>query len=525
MRLWSFKGGLPSLAEHKNESTGLAIEAAPIPDELIYPLRQHIGNAAAAIVNAGDRVLRGQKIAEANGMISAPIHAASSGIVKGVFEREIPHPSGFSAPCIVIEPDGLDEELTPEPATNYRDLNPTEIIQKVRNAGIVGLGGAAFPTAIKIDNQSKARDIKTLILNGAECEPYISCDDRLLKERATNIIQGIEILQYLLEPEQAIIAIEDNAPDTFAWLTKAINEHKNTTIQVVQVPTIYPTGGEKQLIQTLTGKEVPSGHIPADIGVVAINVGTVYAIQQAIIEGKPLTSRITTVTGEGIETPRNLEVRIGSPISTLVEFCDGYTNNTERLIMGGPMMGFALLNDDIPLVKATNCILIPSKQEIVTKKDSMPCIRCGLCASACPISLLPQQLFWYSKSDQLDKAENHNLFDCIECGCCDVVCPSHIPLVQHFRHAKSAINVRNHDNHKSDIARERFEAREERLATEKAERARKKRERLKKKPAKAEILQAVARSKEKKALTSTDENTAAESVKPIESTKPPVEGR
>ncbi|MEH6502841.1 MAG: electron transport complex subunit RsxC [Cycloclasticus sp.] len=501
MKLWRFNGGLPSLAEHKNESVNLPIEMAAVPSQLVYPLRQHIGNAATPLVKVGEQVLRGQKIADAQGLISAPIHAASSGTVTSIAEHLIPHPSGFSAPSISITTDGLDKEVAYTPRADFRQLSVSELVNIVREAGIVGLGGAAFPTAIKLDNQSKSRRIQTLILNGAECEPYISCDDRLLKERADLVIEGVEILLHMLGAERAILAIEDNVPATFKSIQAAIVKKNNPVISAAQIPTIYPTGGEKQLIQTLTGKEVPSGGIPADIGIVSINVGTVHAVQQAVIEGKPLTSRIITVTGEGVTTPRNLEVRIGTPISTLIEACNGYTQLAKRLIMGGPMMGFALLNDEIPVVKATNCILVASKHEALTEKQAMPCIRCGLCASACPVSLLPQQLYWFSKSEQLEKAEKINLFDCIECGCCDVVCPSHIPLVQHFRYAKSALKVKNHEKHLSDVARERFEAREARLARDKAERAeksRKKKAALKNKPAKEEIDAAIGRAKAKK---------------------------
>ena len=501
MRLWSFHGGLPSLAEHKNESVNLPIEVAPIPKTLIYPLGQHIGNAAKPLVQVGDKVLRGQKIAAAQGVVSAPIHAASSGTITQIADHLIPHPSGFSAPSITIETDGLDAEIDYTPHADFQQLTAPQLVDIVREAGIVGLGGAAFPTAIKLNTQSKAVAIDTLILNGAECEPYISCDDRLLKERASRIIEGIEILLHMLGAKRATLAVEDNSPDTFSSIQEAINSNNNQAINATQIPTIYPTGGEKQLIQTLTGKEVPSGKIPADIGIVSINVGTVYAIQQAIIEGKPLTSRIITVTGEGVNKPHNLEVRIGTYISALIDVCHGYTKQAERLVMGGPMMGFALSSDSIPVVKATNCILVASQHEVITEKQAMPCIRCGLCASACPVSLSPQQLYWFSRSDQLDKAAQLNLSDCIECGCCDVVCPSHIPLAQHFRYAKSALKVQNHEKQLSNIARERFEAREERLARDKAERAersRKKKAALKNKPAKEEIDAAVSRSKTKK---------------------------
>lgn len=501
MKLWRFNGGLPSLAEHKNESVNLPIETAPVPAQLIYPLRQHIGHAAIPLVSVGDYVQRGQKIAGAHGLISAPIHAGSSGVVTSLGEHLIPHPSGFSAPSITIKTDGKDSEIDATPHVDFRQLSISDLVSIVREAGIVGLGGAAFPTAIKLDNQSKSRHIETLILNGAECEPYISCDDRLLKEHADRVVEGVEILLHMLGAKQAILAIEDNVPDTFKAIQLAVSNNQNPVISAAQIPTIYPTGGEKQLIQTLTGKEVPSGEIPADIGIVSINVGTVHAIQQAVINGKPLTSRIMTVTGEGVTTPRNLEVRIGTPINALIEMCNGYTSLADRLIMGGPMMGFALLNDEIPMVKATNCILVASKHEAITEKQAMPCIRCGLCASACPVSLLPQQLYWFNKSEQLEKAASLNLFDCIECGCCDVVCPSHIPLVQHFRYAKSALKVQNHEKHLSDVARERFEAREARIARDKAERAersRKKKAALKSKPAKTEIDAAVDRANAKK---------------------------
>jgi len=504
MKLWHFNGGLPALAEHKNESVHLAIEKAPVPEQLIYPLQQHIGAPASVLVNVGDKVLRGQKIADAQGLVSAPIHAGSSGTISHIGEQLIPHPSGLSAPCITITTDGLDEQLKPTPCADYKQLSAVELVQMIRNAGIVGLGGAAFPTAIKLDQQGKTKPIQTLILNGAECEPYISCDDRLLKERADKVILGIEILLHLLACEQAILAVEDNSPDTFRAIQTAIKANANPVISVVKVPTIYPTGGEKQLIKTLTGKEVTSGKIPADIGIVSLNVGTVYAIQQAVIEGKPLTSRIVTVTGEGVKKPHNLEVRVGTPIHALIDVCHGYTKHAKRLIMGGPMMGYAVSSDEIPLVKASNCILVASKDEVVTEKQAMPCIRCGECASVCPVSLLPQQLYWNSRSDQIEKAAKLNLMDCIECGCCDVVCPSHIPLVQHFRHAKSALKADQHQKQLSDIARERFEAREQRIAREKAERAeksRKKKAALKERAAKKEKEAAEKLFKEEQATT------------------------
>lgn len=505
MQLWRFNGGL-HLPDHKTLTSEHPIGLAAVPPRLIYPLQQHIGQAALPLVKAGDHVLRGQKIAEAHGAISASIHAGSSGTVREISSRPIPHPSGLTGDCIVIDTDGLDQVIHPSIESNYRHIEPSQLLRKIREAGIVGLGGAAFPTAIKLASKKDARPIKTLIINGAECEPYITCDDRLLKERGDAVIEGIEILMHLIRPEQAILAIEDNCPDTYQIMTNAALRNGNDRIRIVQIPTIYPTGGEKQLIKTLTGREVPSSGIPAEIGVVSINVGTTYAVRQAIMEGLPLTSRIMTITGAGVQNPQNLEVRLGTPIKDLVAQCGGYTPKAQRLIMGGPMMGFALMNDEIPVIKATNCVLVASAEEAILEKTAMPCIRCGLCANACPASLLPQQLYWYSRSEEYDKAEKYNLFDCIECGCCDVVCPSHIPLVQYFRSAKSEIKVRKHERHKADIARERFEAREQRLAEEKArraEKARKKKQALDKKdtkkPGKDEIEAAIARSKAKKA--------------------------
>ena len=516
MHLWRFNGGL-RLPEHKSESSSRPIEAAQVSAQLIYPLQQHIGHAAQPQVKPGDHVLRGQKIAEADGAISASIHAGSSGTVHGIYELPIPHPSGLAGECIVIDTDGLDQSIHPTVEPEFRHIEPKQLLRKIREAGIVGLGGAAFPTAIKLTTKSDSRRIKTLVINGAECEPYITCDDRLMAERSDAVIEGIEIVMHMIQPDEAILAIEDTCPETFSLMTNAALRNGNPRIRVVQIPTIYPTGGEKQLIKTLTGKEVPSNGIPAEIGIVSINVGTTYAVRQAILEGLPLTSRVITVTGAGVAQPRNLEVRLGTPIKDLVAQCGGYTDEADRLIMGGPMMGFSLLNDDIPVIKATNCILVASGAEAILEKTAMPCIRCGLCANACPATLLPQQLYWYSRSEQYDKAEQFHLFDCIECGCCDVVCPSHIPLVQYFRSAKSDIKMRKHERHKADIARERFEAREKRLAAEKAERAakaRKKKQALENRQAakagKDEIEAAIARSKAKKAQRAADSDASTD---------------
>ena len=309
------------------------------------------------------------------------------------------------------------------------------------------------------------------MLNGAECEPYITCDDSLSRHYPHAVLGGAKILTHILGVACCLLAIEEDMPQAIAALEKAKSEGDYRQIEIVPVPVIYPMGGERQLIQVLTGKEVPSGGLPAEVGVVCHNVATAAAVYQAITTGEPLISRIVTVTGQGVRRPQNLLVRIGTPIAELVEHCGGYTDSAERLIMGGAMMGIALPTDDIPITKAANCILVAGRDEVVGEKHSMPCIRCGACATACPVSLLPQQLYWHSRADSLDRVMAYHLPDCIECGCCDVVCPSHIPLVQHFRSAKSKVAAKEQERLKADQARFRYEARQERKQREQLEKA------------------------------------------------------
>lgn len=464
-----FHGGL-RLDPRKGQSTNRPLARIPLPDRLILPLQQHIGDPAEPLVEIGDPVKKGQMIARAAGYVSVPVHASSSGTVTDIGDFPVPHPSGLTAPCIVIDTDGGDEwvEQVGHPL-DYRKMDPSALRNRIREAGIVGLGGAGFPSFIKL-NPGAHPHIDYLILNGAECEPYISCDDMLMRERPQEIIRGLQIMRHALRAAECIIGIEDNKLEAYTALAEAIRQENDPSIHVVHVPTMYPAGGEKQLIQVLTGREVPSNGLPLDIGAVCHNVATAAAVYDALLDSRPLISRIVTVTGGGVAQPRNMEVPFGTSIRELIEHCGGYTDKVHRLIIGGPMMGFTLGSDDAPVTKTTNCVLAADATEAPDPKPALPCIRCGACAEACPASLLPQQLYWYAHSKDFDKVQDYHLFDCIECGCCAYVCPSHIPLVQYFRFAKTEIWAQERDKQKADLARRRHEFHLERLEREKRER-------------------------------------------------------
>lgn len=501
--LHRFPGGL-ELPDNKSMSNTASLRVAPLPREIVLPLAQHIGEPAKPVVVAGDRVLRGQVVAEPAGPISATLHASTSGTVIAIEERSIPHPSGLSARAIVIAADGKDDAAAPRPLADWENATPAQIRDHVRGSGIVGLGGAAFPTSVKLDAEDHA-PIERLILNGAECEPYISCDDILMRTRARAVVSGARIMLRALHAQRCQIAIEDSKPEAEAALRAALAAVNDERLELIAVPSVYPEGGEKQLIQVLTGHEVPHDGLPMDIGVVCHNVATAAAVHRAVVDGEPLISRIVTVTGMGVANPANVEARIGTPFSDLVAFCGGYTEMASRLIMGGPMMGFAIRSDEVPVIKATNCILAGSDAEVAPARTPLPCIRCGECAQVCPASLLPQTLYWYTRARDFEKVQEYDLFDCIECGCCDVVCPSQIPLASHFRFAKTAIRDREQERVKADLARQRHEARGARLereAREQEERRRRKQEALEKLKAgdakKNEIQAALERARKKK---------------------------
>lgn len=343
-----------------------------------------------------------------------------------------------------------------------------DLRQLVRDAGIVGLGGAGFPSAIK---QTEI-NINTLIINGAECEPYITCDDVLMRNYAEEIISGAEIISHIIKARECIIAVEDNKPEAISALQKVVDEDGTEFFSVRSIPTLYPSGGEKQIIQIVTGKEVPINGFPADIDILCQNVATAFAIHKVVYQDEPLISRIVTLTGEGIEKPQNMEVLIGTSIQECIEQAGGYKEDAASLIMGGPMMGFALKDDQMPVTKACNCLLVTTDKKYQNEqiKSQMPCIRCGHCVDVCPARLLPQQLYWYASAINFDRLAEYHLFDCIECGCCSYVCPSHIPLVQYYRFAKAELRQLERDTIDSDRARQRFEDRTLRIETIKKER-------------------------------------------------------
>ncbi|MDH5301446.1 MAG: electron transport complex subunit RsxC [Gammaproteobacteria bacterium] len=469
MKLFSFFGGI-KVPSYKESTCDLPSQRAPIPSRLILPLHQHIGSSAEVVVQPGEKVLKGQLIARATEYVSATLHAPTSGTVVSIDDQVVPHPSGMRAPCIVIEPDFQDTWAPREThGQDFRTMAPSALRNLIREAGIVGLGGAGFPTYVKL-NPGPGKLIDTLIINGAECEPYITCDDRLMQERPHDIIEGVKIIRHAVQAKNCIIAIEDNKPQAIAALQQALAEQNISDISIAIVPTRYPAGGEKQLIYTVTGLEVPANGLPLHVGVLCQNVATAAAVYYAVNRGEPLVSRYVTITGD-VAQPRNLQVLIGTLVEDLVEFCGGNLRNSQRIIMGGPMMGFALHDSQVPIIKTSNCIIVDAGNVAVLppRDRTMPCIRCGSCVEVCPVKLLPQQMYWLSKAEEFDKVQNYNLFDCIECGCCDYVCPSNIPLVQVYRFAKGQIWKRERDKQKADQARERHDFRQSRLEREKAE--------------------------------------------------------
>ena len=470
-KLWHFHGGV-HLPEEKYLSNGKPTLDAPLPRQLVIPLQQHIGAPARAAVTVGDRVLKGQVIAEPQGYISATVHASSSGVVSAIEARSVPHPSGLTAPCIVIDTDGEDAwaEL-PEPIADFEQADANTLRERIRGSGIVGMGGASFPSNVKL-NPGADQPIDTLVINGAECEPYITCDDLLMRERAADIVDGIRIMLHVLGAGRCLVGIEDNKPEAILAMQQAVALRQlGGRIEVVAIPTLYPSGGEKQLINILTGKEVPSHGIPAQVGLVCQNVGTASAVADAVLRGRPLIERYVTVTGRAVASPQNYRVRIGTPASELIDASGGLRAELAKLVVGGPMMGIKLDSDAVPITKAANCILALTPQESPDPGKPLPCIRCGRCADVCPVNLLPQQMYWHARAKVIDKVQDYNVFDCIECGCCAHVCPSHIPLVQYYRYAKTESWAREREKRAAEHARERHAAREARL--ERLERERK----------------------------------------------------
>jgi electron transport complex protein RnfC len=431
MKLKTFAGGLHP-PDSKKYTAHKAIEACPLPQELIVPVAQHIGAPAEICVAVGDQVKKGQSVAIAKGFVSVPIHAPSSGEVIACEPRL--HPLGRPLPAVVIKADGedcWDERLKQH---DPDQLSADELKKVLAAAGIVGLGGATFPAHVKLSPPAD-KPIDTLIINGVECEPYLTADHRLMLEQTERIVDGILILRQILAVDQIIIGIEANKPDAIETMTAACSPHP-ITVQALEVK--YPQGAEKQLIDAVTGRQVPSGGLPMDCGVVVQNVGTAAAISDAVRRGQPLVERIATITGPGIKEPKNLKIAIGTPLAHLVEQCGGLVDEPGKIIMGGPMMGQTQLSLDVPAIRGTSGLLVLRRQDVATKPAG-PCIRCGRCISVCPIHLQPTAIATLARLEMVDEAEDYHALDCIECGSCTYICPATLPLVQSIRHIKGGI--------------------------------------------------------------------------------------
>lgn len=464
-RLFSFHGGVKPEA-HKSVSAEVPIRVAALAPKLVVPLRQNTRAIARCTVVAGQKVLKGALIGEAQGALGTAVHAPTSGTVIEIADHPMAHPSSLATTCVVIEPDGEERwiELTP---FDHQAGDRQSALNFLRDAGVVGMGGAAFPSHVKL---GAGTGIKTLVLNGAECEPWITCDDRLMRERASAILDGAIILRDLVGATKVVVGIEDNKAAAIKAMQAATAAYASETpIDIVPVPTLYPAGGEKQLIRVLTGIEIPHGKLGGEYGVQCFNVGTAHAVHRAIRYGEPVVSRVVTLTGNATH-PGNYETLIGTPIESLLTLM-APRPDTDRYILGGPMMGFALSDLSVPIVKGSNCIIAASPALFPPAPPELPCIRCGACARACPADLQPFELYWYSRSRNFGKAQEYHLFDCIECGCCAFVCPSHIPLVDYYRFAKTEIWARERENTAADQARERFEFRNYRIEREKSEKA------------------------------------------------------
>lgn len=454
---------------HREMSMQRGLSAAPLPSRVIIPVDQSLGVSAAPLVRTGQRVRTGELIAAApasQATHAASIHASISGHVTAIEPRHVAGGDDPKGLCVVIENDGLDERHPDCRSIEPFSLPPQEIIQRIAEGGIVGLGGALFDTAEKLRG---ARELFGLILNGAECEPYITCDEMLMRERADAIVQGALIMMRALGDTKTVIALENDMPEARVALHDAIDAREAENIDVAVVTAKYPAGGERQLIEMITGREVPADGLPADIGYLCHNVATAAAVADLFATGEPLISRVVTLSGECIAQPGNFVVRIGTLITDLVAANGGYAGEVSRLVMGGPMMGIALPRDDVPITKATNCLVALPAVISEAHHPERPCIRCAECSEVCPARLLPQQLLVACRSDDMEALDELGLDACIECGCCDYVCPSFIPLTARFAEAKQTVRAHKEKRRQAARAHARFEARQKRLAREEAE--------------------------------------------------------
>ena len=463
MKLFDLRGGVHPEGR-KDLSAECPIRSVPLPKTLYVPLQQHLGAPAAPVVQVGDHVLKGQLLAHAQGAVSAPVHAPTSGVITALGDYAAPHPSGLPVPTFTLESDGEDKWISTETLDDPFALSPEDIAARVSAAGIVGLGGATFPSALKLN---LSRGVRTLIMNGGECEPYLTCDDRIMRERAVQIVEGIRLIAYTVGTQEVLVGIEDNKPAAIAAMQAAA---RGSSVQVIAMPSMYPMGSEKQIVQVLTGKEIPAGGRPADIGVLVHNVATAYAVQQAIRYGRPLVSRIVTLSGGALKTPCNVEALIGTPVEELIAVAGGYAQPAARMVLGGPMMGQQFANTGVPVLKGTSGVLALTASEIGQAEPS-PCIRCSTCVRACPVGLLPLEMAAHIRASDLSGAVDLGLKDCIACGSCSYVCPAHIPLVHFFNYAKGDLAAQERAKLKQEATKKLAEARTERIARIERERA------------------------------------------------------
>ena len=500
-KLWQFPGGIHPL-ENKKQSSQKPIRTLNLPKYFYVPVVQHSGWAGDLIVKEGDYVFKGQALTQGDHYRQLPVHAPTSGRVVAIAPHVASHASGLPEMTVVIETDGKDEWIERKPIDDFLQMTSGEIIEKVYRYGIAGLGGAVFPTASKLSLADKR--CKLLIINGAECEPYITCDDRLMQERANELVEGIRILRYVLRPEEVVIAIEDNKPNAIKAVKEALKGANDMFVR--EIPTKYPSGASDQLVQVLTGLEIPQGKRTIEMGIVMHNIGTVYAVKRAIIDDEPLIERVVTLTGDKIHNKGNVWARLGTPIIHLLEQVDYQADARFPVFLGGPMTGFILPSLQSPITKTANCIIAPDHFEYAPPEPERSCIRCSSCSDACPVGLLPQQLYWFARSEDHEKSNEYHLEACIECGICAYVCPSYIPLIQYFRQEKAKIAEIEEKTKKSEEAKERFEAREARLQKEKEARtarinqaAEKRREEIAQNQGEDPVAAALARIKAKKA--------------------------
>ena len=460
--LHGFHGGL-KLRHYKQMSTQLGLQRPPLPEYLQLSTLQHAGSAAEPIVSPGQQVLKGELLASASEGLSAPLHAPTSGRIDCIRSQAMLRKPAQSAAAITLLPDGRDEwhPDCQRSIGNWRDFSSAEIMRRIADAGVVGLGGAVFPTAGKLSSQW-SEPAHTLIINGAECEPYISCDEMLMREHATAVLLGARIVARALHIDDIIVAIEDQLGALARALEHAREQLNDEHVKIVKVPAVYPEGGERQLIKMLTGLEVPADGYPQSLGLACINVGTAWAVKHALVDREPLIERVITVTG-AVHEPHNWLALLGTPIQHLIAHSGGLKHADARLVIGGPVMGEQVMDATLGIDKGSNCLLALAPEQLRNPQQSMPCINCGECVRVCPAMLLPQMLYHGIRKGDVELSAELNLPDCIECGCCDLVCPSHIPLTDHFRAGKVVLSQQRQQQARAEKSAQRHAAREQRL--------------------------------------------------------------